>query len=204
MSAGPPLVSTLVRSFARTWRITENGQTQYSVRAKQSEPRIYVYWHEFVLPAVGTYRDLGIHPFASKSFDGELICRTMDLLGFGSCARGSSSRNGALGLLELKRFLLGGEHVAITVDGPRGPRRCVKDGALKLAQLSGFAIIPFAFSCPTAFRLKSWDRMILPGPWMQGEITFGNEIRVPRDCSSLEESAAKVQNELNHICDGIS
>jgi lysophospholipid acyltransferase (LPLAT)-like uncharacterized protein len=200
MNAGPPLVSSLVRSLAVTWDIREQGETRYSVKAAQAEPRIYVYWHEFVLPAVGVYRDLGIHPFASKSFDGELICRTMSRLGFGDSARGSSSRGGAQGLLELKRFLEAGQHVAITVDGPRGPRRVAQEGAVKLAQLSGFAMVPFCFASKRAFRLKSWDRMILPGPWMRGVINFGQAIQVPRELSSLKGPTAQLQGGLDLIC----
>src|SRR5688572_3842997 len=105
MATAPPLAAWLMRALARTWRVRESGESGLSVTRAQPEPRIYVYWHEFVLPAVGAYRDRPIHPFASKSFDGELISRAMRKLGFGEVARGSSSRGGAPGLLRMKAWL---------------------------------------------------------------------------------------------------
>ena len=195
----PPLAAWLMRLLAMTWRFQEKGAAGLSVTRPQPEPRIYVYWHEFVLPAVGLYRDRPIHPFASQSFDGELISRAMHRLGLGPCARGSSSRGGAQGLLELKKFLDQGEHVSITVDGPRGPRRRAQLGAVKLAQLSGRALVPFGIASRPALRLRSWDRMLLPLPWMGGRVHFGEAIYVPR-AAELEASLAVLQGALDQLC----
>jgi lysophospholipid acyltransferase (LPLAT)-like uncharacterized protein len=159
-----------------------------------------------VLPAVGCYRDLGIHPFASRSFDGELISRAMDRLGFGETARGSSSRGGASGLLELLRFLEKGEHVAVTVDGPRGPRRRAQEGVLKLAELSGRAVVPFGIAASPGPRLRSWDRMLLPLPFQELRVRFGAPLRVARGASldaelrQLQEGLDRLTQELeNHV-----
>lgn len=199
LATAPGLASAFLRCMALTWHFTEEGRTDLSVRQAQPEPRIYAYWHEFVLPSVGIYRDRKIHPFASKSFDGELISRTMDRLGFGETARGSSSRGGAQGLLEMKGMLEKGGHVAITVDGPRGPRRVAQEGALKLAQVSGFAVVPFSLAPRPRLRLKSWDSMVLPLPFMGGVVKFGDEIRVARALKSLEAPHQKLQRELDRI-----
>lgn len=198
--SAPPLAAMLLRSFAATWKVSESGETALSVRQPQPAARIYVYWHEFALAAVGIYRDFGIHPFASQSFDGELVSRTMDRMGFGVTARGSSSRGGAQGLLELKSFLDKGEHVGITVDGPRGPRRVAQLGALKLAQVSGCSVVPFTFAAKKERRLRSWDRMLIPLPLMQGVVCFGAELKVAKEQEDLSASLAQLQTSFDSIC----
>jgi lysophospholipid acyltransferase (LPLAT)-like uncharacterized protein len=195
----PPLAAWLMRLLAVTWRFREKGAATLSVTRPQPEPRIYVYWHECVLPAVGLYRDQPIHPFASQSFDGELISRAMHRLGLGPCARGSSSRGGAQGLLEMKKFLDQGRHVSITVDGPRGPRRKAQLGAVKLAQLSGRALVPFHILPRPALRLRSWDRMLLPLPFLRGGVYFGEAMGVPRD-GDPETSLKALQTALERVC----
>jgi lysophospholipid acyltransferase (LPLAT)-like uncharacterized protein len=193
----PPLAGLLLRLLAKSWRCGEAGQAGLSSKLPQSEARIYVTWHESTLAMVGGYRDQKVHPFASRSFDGELITRLAGRMGYPDLARGSSSRGGAQGLLEMRSFLDAGEHVYITVDGPRGPRREAKEGSIKLAQLSGRAIVPIAFAARPSLRLKSWDRMILPAPFCRGLFFFGEEIRIGREPGPLQQYVERLQIELN-------
>ena len=196
LGLAPITVASVLRSLAFSWRLREAGARQLSARLPQPEPRIYAFWHEGILGTIGAYRDSAIHPFASQSFDGELITRTLDHLGFLETARGSSSRGGAGGLMELKRFVEQGDHVVFTVDGPRGPRRKVQEGVIKLAQLSGRAIVPVGVFFRPAARLRSWDTMQIPAPFSLGIFRFGAEIRVPRELSDLSDYVRQLQDSL--------
>jgi len=82
----------------------------------------------------------------SEHRDGEYISRTMERFGF-TTARGSSTRNGAMGLREILKALKQGNDAAITPDGPRGPRETVQPGVIAAARLSGVPILPVTFSC---------------------------------------------------------
>lgn len=183
--------------LASSWRDKEEGDSALSGKRKQSESRIYVTWHECILAMVGGYRDQPVHPFASRSFDGELITRLSACLGYPALARGSSSRGGAQGLREMKTLLEAGEHVYITVDGPRGPRREAKEGSLKLAQLTGRAIVPIAFAAKKGWRLRSWDKTVIPAPFSKGVFFFGQELRVPRDTVDLQPFVDSLRGALN-------
>jgi len=193
----PSIVGVLLRCVAWTWRSSEKGESSLSSKKAQAQAKIYVTWHESTLAMVGAYRDQAVHPFASRSFDGELISRLAGKMGYPILARGSSSKGGAQGLREMHSFLDAGEHVYITVDGPRGPRREAKEGSLKLAQISGRAIVPIGYAARPDLRLKSWDRMIMPLPFCRGVFYFGSEIYLTRDEGNLTSSLKRLQAELN-------
>lgn len=195
LALAPTLGAGILRAMEATWRIQEAGHKEHSPLARPKGSKIYAIWHESVLTA-SFYRGQAMHALASQSFDGELISRALVRLGWKTPARGSSSRGGSTGLNELNGFLALGEHVLLTVDGPRGPRRRAKDGAVQLARLSGCAVVPVAFACRPAPRLKSWDRMILPPPLARGVFWFGEELHFKRgERTPLED--------LNRLQDGV-
>ena len=103
------------------------------------EAEVYAFWHRALLLAAYRYRGLGIRILISASFDGELIAQVVERLGFVP-VRGSSSRGGAAGLLQLTRAREAGYKVAITVDGPRGPMYVAKPGAAAVASSSPGAL----------------------------------------------------------------
>jgi lysophospholipid acyltransferase (LPLAT)-like uncharacterized protein len=196
LSLAPPLAVLILRGLAATWNIKEAGQNSTSPLAHPEQPYIYAVWHECAL-AAGFYRDQPIHALASQSFDGELISRALVGLGWGDPARGSSSRGGSAGLSEMQGFLARGDHVLLTVDGPRGPRRLAKDGAVKLARLSGRPVVPVAFACRPEPRLKSWDRMVVPPPFARGVFWFGTELRFAREVKNPAKDLQQLQTRLD-------
>jgi len=77
-------------------------------------------------------------------------------------------------------------YLAITPDGPRGPRRQVQPGLIYVAARTGLPIVPIGFGFQRAWRLKSWDRFALPRPWSLGICITGELIRVPADVQKDE------------------
>jgi lysophospholipid acyltransferase (LPLAT)-like uncharacterized protein len=117
-------------------------------------------------------------------------------------ARPSRGKGGAAALRGLLGLLRDGSLVAITPDGPRGPRRDAQPGVARLAALSGVPVIAAAAFCRPSRRLGSWDRMILPVPFGRGRIVCMAPISVPpRDwqaavpsiAAALEMAAARVE-----------
>jgi len=115
----PRAATLILGGLTASWRIGEAGAVSASPASRPSEPKIYAVWHEVAL-AAGHYRGLRLHALASQSFDGELISRALVQLGWAPPARGSSTRGGSGGTLELQGFLRQGESVLLTVDGPSG------------------------------------------------------------------------------------
>ncbi len=122
---------------------------------------IFCFWHRCTLPCGWYFRNFRCSILISQSFDGELIARTLGLLGYNS-VRGSSSRGGAAGLLALQDVLESGLPVVFTADGPRGPIYQTKIGPVKLAQMTGESMGSFYLLPERAWVLKSWDQFLIP------------------------------------------
>jgi lysophospholipid acyltransferase (LPLAT)-like uncharacterized protein len=161
------------------------------------ERNIYAFWHEFLVPM--TSFPANAHVLTSLHADGELMTRVCLNLGL-KVIRGSSTRGGSAALLGLVRRD-GGTHVALTPDGPRGPRRKLKPGAIALAGITGMPILPVGVACSAGWRAGSWDRMIVPVPWSTAYYVVGPGVRVPeglgrsgivRYCRLVEAAIANV------------
>ena len=105
--------------------------------------------------------------------------------------RGSSSRRGPQALLELTTWADRGYDLAITPDGPRGPRYQVQEGVMSLAQVTGLPIIPFSYRLGWKLRVNSWDAFQIPLPFSRCEMNIGRPIRVSRDASDAEREALR-------------
>lgn len=121
----------------------------------------------------------------SASRDGDLVADLTERLGF-KVVRGSSSRFGASAMLELASVLESGREVFLTPDGPRGPVYQLGPGIILLAQKTGAAVQPLNIEFSSCWRLKSWDRFILPRPFSTVRMIFGPEHHV-RQTTTEEE-----------------
>ncbi len=122
----------------------------------------------------------------SEHFDGEIIAKIISFFGFSSI-RGSSSKGGARVLIEAIKTAKSGEDIAITPDGPRGPRHSVADGIVALSQKTGAKIVVFNYQASKFWQLKSWDRFVIPKPFSKISF-FADKVL---DISGLETKKAK-------------
>src|SRR5690606_3081217 len=106
----------------------------------------------------------GYHTLTSYSYDGELAARAIEPFGI-HAVRGSSSRGGREALEQLEAALRIGVTIGITLDGPRGPRRVSKPGVAILSGRTGVPVIPLSLGSPSGWRMRSWDRMLIPKPF---------------------------------------
>ena len=128
----------------------------------------------------------------SASKDGALLAAVLRSFGV-EAVRGSSSRRGGQALLELTSWAGRGYDLAVTPDGPRGPRHIVQDGVMALAQVTGLPIIPYSCRLGWKIQLKSWDRFQIPLPFSHCEMIFGDPIRVPRGATGVERDELREQ-----------
>jgi lysophospholipid acyltransferase (LPLAT)-like uncharacterized protein len=126
----------------------------------------------------------------SASRDGAMLADVLKRFGF-DAVRGSSSRRGATALLELADVIARGGEAAITPDGPRGPAYVLSPGVIFLAQKSGADVLPMNFEFSSYWRLKSWDRFILPKPFSRVRLIFGERYRVAPTASDAEFEAER-------------
>ncbi len=141
-----------------------------------------------------------VHMMISHHRDGALISKTIRHLGVPTVAA-NNKKGGLAALREMKRKTDRGEWVAMTPDGPRGPRMRAKSGAIKLAQLSGKALLPASVGMSRGRILGSWDRFLLAWPFSRGYILVGEPVRVARNASEadLEVARKALEDSLNAL-----
>ena len=167
----PRLMALLIRVVGATLRYRDVNAPGVPNGHTIPGPVVFAFWHCSMLTCAHRFRNLGIAILISRSFDGELIARTVERLGF-VAVRGSSSRGAASGLKGMAEAYAAGHRCAFTADGPRGPARVAKAGPVQLAELTGATWIGAYHAEPSrAWRLKTWDSFIVPKPF--STVTFG-------------------------------
>jgi hypothetical protein len=192
----PRLVWALLRITEWTWRyevIAEEGVTPVLFGQKPG-PEIYCFWHQCVLPCTMYFRHAHAVILISRSFDGELITRILQMFGY-DAVRGSSSRSAREGLLGLKRVIENGQTAIFTADGPRGPIYQTKMGPIKLAQITGAPIGAFHLEPERAWTMRSWDHFLVPKPFTRICVSWAQWTRVPSDLAA--EDFEPKRQELN-------
>jgi lysophospholipid acyltransferase (LPLAT)-like uncharacterized protein len=182
----PRLVALLLRAIGATLRfeyVVEPGVVPPTV----ATPGIYCFWHRCALPSLLYFRGkLRCSILVSQSFDGELIARTIERFGF-DAVRGSSSREGAAGLLGLKRAIEAGFIAVFTADGPRGPRYKTKIGPVKLAQMMQMPVGILYLLPERAWVAKSWDGFLIPKPFSRVAVSWAHKVAAPLVDAAPEE-----------------
>lgn len=125
----------------------------------------------------------------SKSRDGELISRFSAGFGF-KYVRGSSSKGATSATRGILRLLKKGTPVAITPDGPRGPRHQLQAGILWLSAMSGKPILPLHVEATRHWTVKGWDELKIPKPFATIHVQWGTPLQI--DKNALKENEDRI------------
>ena len=185
----------LLQVWARTIRFEIDDRA--AVVGTPAEPRyIGALWHNRLLLLPHVIRTFLPQrkgaALISASRDGALLADLVQRFGF-DVVRGSSSRKGAAAMLQLADVMANGRDAVITPDGPRGPAYEIGPGIVFLAQKSGAAVVPINMEYSGCWRLKSWDRFILPRPFSTVRVIFGSPHRVEPTKTDAEFEAERVR-----------
>jgi lysophospholipid acyltransferase (LPLAT)-like uncharacterized protein len=198
-------IALLIRAVCFTIRFRLDDRSGITKRAPDGS-LIWVFWHNRVFSIPFIYRkflrERSGAVLTSPSRDGEIIAQVMKRFGC-AAVRGSSNKRPAAALRELVGWIKGGNDIAITPDGPRGPVYELQPGVIKVAQLTKAAVFPIHVRYSKCFRLKSWDRFMIPWPFSRIDVTFGELIQVERTRSDeeFETERLKLENILKQTSD---
>lgn len=193
-----------VDALLRTVRFEVEGGERYTRLIEGGDRVIFTLWHGRLLPLTYFHRGGGIAALISRSGDGEYIARLVEGWGY-ETVRGSSSQGGGEALRALVRRARDGLSLAITPDGPRGPRQALQPGVITAAQLTGLPILPLAAGCPRAWWPGSWDRFCIPKPFSTVRVLYGEPRRVARDAShaELQSHARELEAQMNAMVEEV-
>jgi lysophospholipid acyltransferase (LPLAT)-like uncharacterized protein len=167
----------VIRLLAGTWRVRVIGKEAALALRASGQPVVWAFWHGELLPLVYAHRGDGSAVLVSSHRDGEIIARICAKFGL-RLIRGSSSRGAGRALLGLIRELEAGQTVAVTPDGPRGPRHEFAPGALVAAQRAKAPLVLIAAHASRAWQLRSWDRFVIPKPFATVTLLYSDPMHV--------------------------
>jgi lysophospholipid acyltransferase (LPLAT)-like uncharacterized protein len=157
-------------------------------------------WHErlFISPLIARkFFKRPITALISTSRDGGWLVAFFKIMGL-NAVRGSSSKRGAPALIELTRTMKAGRNAGVTPDGPKGPRRICKPGAVALAKLTHCPFLLLGINFHSAYKLRSWDQFSIPYPFSKVDIHF-EYIACPAREENDDAVALKIEKRLNEI-----
>lgn len=201
LAAAGWLVAAIILGTRRSIRWTV-VRPEIGRRVMESDgPAILVFWHGRIVLVTEIWRTARPLWFLQSPHpDGQIMARAARRLGFrtiwGSSTRG---RGASAALRGMVARLRAGGAVAITPDGPRGPRMRLAPGAVAAARLSGAPLVPVAWSVERRGTLRTWDRMVLARPFCRGVLVWGEPVEAPKSLTEREREdyRLKVEERLN-------
>jgi hypothetical protein len=161
---------------------------------------IISFWHQRLMMMPFLRHSGRVGMLISQHRDGEFIARAVNQFGVNP-VRGSTTRGGLSALRGMIRFFRTGANLAITPDGPQGPKHVVQIGVIELARQTGAPILPVTYSASRKKVLGSWDNFVLPFPFCKVAYLWGEPLFIPRDADKdrMEESRRLLQERMRQI-----
>ncbi|MBN2071335.1 MAG: lysophospholipid acyltransferase family protein [Candidatus Krumholzibacteriota bacterium] len=185
------LGAIFIRLLGVTLRIEWRGTGHLDEARALSGQVVFAFLHGRMLAMTWSHRNRNVHVLASEHYDGDLMGKTIERLGYGH-VKGSSTRGGARALMTMTSLLKNGIDIALTVDGPRGPRGIVQQGAIELGRLASKAVIPVSCTAKGRFLTRSWDRFQIPYPFAKVIIEYEKPFSVSRDSDPEERERIRL------------
>jgi lysophospholipid acyltransferase (LPLAT)-like uncharacterized protein len=187
---------------ARAWMSTLDYRAAFYDRSVDPAlgvggPRIYIFWHENILAPLYLRGHCHLAMLLSQHNDADILAHVAHHLGF-DCVRGSTYRGGARAIWELFERSRR-QHLTMTPDGPRGPRRKLAQGPIYLASRLQLPLVVMGFGYHRPWRARSWDRFAVPRPFSRARAVIGPPLMLPTDLTraGLEDCRQRVERLLN-------
>ena len=191
-------ITSLISRSIRWEYLVENEKSNIF---KSDEEYIFCCWHNrlFLGPHL-LPRNRIINALQSSHSDGMVTSLAFKYLGM-NVILGSSKKGGMQAFRKMVKCIKLGESVAITPDGPKGPKEKVKEGIIKLAQITETSIIPLVWTTNKFKLINSWDNFVLPYPFAKGVYSFGKPIYVKKQMNKneLETARQNLENEIKRL-----
>jgi lysophospholipid acyltransferase (LPLAT)-like uncharacterized protein len=196
----PYLITGALRLLSKTVRIRFTNSEELFACWERGEQVIVAFWHDRVVMMPVAYHGRKLCIMNSQHRDGEIATRALARWGIRS-VRGSATRGGAVGFMQLVGAFRDGYDLAVVPDGPRGPRHEAKMGVIHLARATGAPIFPVSYAATRRRQLRTWDGLLIPLPFSRVVFVAGEPLAVPRHTGDDELEAKRfvLEARLNDV-----
>ena len=193
----PYLLKWVLSALFLTCRVRVHNSAEYDQMLKSGEPFVLCLWHDCSTAAGLVMRKSAVTVMVSDSRDGEYVARFSQLLGINTI-RGSTSKGAGKAVKAGLKLLRNKKPLAITPDGPRGPRYKMQAGALKFAASVRAPLIPMHIKATREWELNSWDRQCFPKPFSTIHVRYAKSIVINKELleSDTEETVRSVEEAM--------
>lgn len=197
----PAIVHIIIRFINLTTRKTYINSEKIFENNKNGKQMMICFWHDHMVLSPRCYKGEKVYIMASQHKDGKLVGEAMKHFSHLDYVLGSTTRGWMAGVKSMLKVARKGFDLALTPDGPKGPRHEVKMGAIGIAKITGMPIYPVAFIAKNKKIFNSWDKYMLPYPFSKAVYIYGEPIEIDRKASDdeMEEARLKLQNSLNDL-----
>jgi lysophospholipid acyltransferase (LPLAT)-like uncharacterized protein len=194
------LAPLLIRLLGLTIRFSIRGTENIEKAVAAAGNYIFAFWHGRLFILTYVHRNEDVNVLVSTHQDGEYITQMITGLGLGT-VRGSSTRGGARAVLGLLRAGEEKHVLAISPDGPRGPREQCQAGIAYVAKKTGLPVVPIGVSHKPSLVLSSWDRFMIPLPFARCVVVYGEPAIYDQAMTeeSVEEARLDLENRIKAV-----
>ena len=183
------------------FRICHYDRSVDPARPEYNEHVVFAFWHEYIIVVLPRWGHTPLTVLCSQHRDGEWVNQTALSLGL-NIVRGSTSRGGSSAIRQIKKNSKFSS-IAVTPNGPRGPRREMAMGPVYMASLLGLPLVPVGVGISNPYRLNTWDKFAIPKPKSRIRMIFGPKIHIPRKAKrdkleSCRSGVERLMNDLTH------
>lgn len=181
------------------YRLYYHDRATDPARPEYDEHVIFTFWHEYIGVVLPRWGHTPLTVLCSQHRDGEVVNQVAASLRL-HIVRGSSNRGGSGAIRQLKQNAKFSS-IAITPDGPRGPRRQMAIGPVYLASLLKIPIVPVGIGIDRCWRLRTWDQFAVPLPFARVRFILGPKIMIDatKNRDQMEANRLSVENLMNDL-----
>lgn len=199
-------IALYIRLVHLTSRFATEGAEAVAPLLREARPFIIAFWHgRLLMMPAGWPAGHRMRVLISQHRDGEMIARAVEPFGIGtvrgSAAKAGRDKGGVAALRLIVQALKQGDYIAVTPDGPRGPRMRASTGIIAAARLAKVPVVPATFAVRRRRVMNSWDRFIVPWPFNRGLYVWGEPMDVSDPAEPIEAAALRLEAAMNALCD---
>ncbi len=195
---GNTVVKYLVNVLCKTLKITEVNKKNIDNLGNRNY--VLAFWHGTMLLPWYLFRNKNLTAIVSKSKDGNILTKLLQMWNY-NVQRGSSSKAGKEVLQKLIENALQNKSIAITPDGPRGPEKEMKAGAVIIAKKANVPLILVGIAFKKKKILNSWDKFQVPYLFTKAYAVYSEPILINKNLSyeETDKKIKEIEKELNNL-----